>query len=250
MIDPAPASYVYRILVDGVPRYIGKGTGWRLPGHLAVLTGRKPRERIHGLMIEAAAAGAVVTGDKVAEGLTHHQAQNLEREMVAAATGLWNLAPGGGGFNSRMAAKGWADPEKAAAYGITNDQLRKTLEMSFGGYDAAQIQSTGNSYNVIVEFDRSKPWTENSLHDINILSTKTNTLVPLSNFATVESKPAPVAINQTTSNAHNLQIVSSHAPASGACDPDPHASRPGPDRRRLPQRCEWELECAHHLGNL
>jgi len=50
---------------------------------------------------------------------------------------------------------------------------------------------------VIVEFDRSKPWTADSLRDINILSTKTNTLVPLSNFATVESKPAPVAINQT-----------------------------------------------------
>ena len=99
--------------------------------------------------------------------------------------------------NGAIAATIVVDPEKAAAYGITNDQLRKTLEMSFGGYDAAQIQSTGNSYNVIVEFDRSKPWTDDFLRDINILSTKTNTLVPLSNFATVERKPAPVTINQT-----------------------------------------------------
>lgn len=89
------------------------------------------------------------------------------------------------------------DPEKAAAFGITNDQLRKTLEMSFGGYDAAQIQSTGNSYNVVVEFDRAKPWTDDFLRDINILSTKTNTLVPLSNFASVERLQAPVTINQT-----------------------------------------------------
>ncbi|NTJ41036.1 efflux RND transporter permease subunit [Agrobacterium larrymoorei] len=99
--------------------------------------------------------------------------------------------------NGAIAAKIAVDSEKAAAFGITNDQLRKTLEMSFGGYDAAQIQSTGNSYNVIVEFDRSKPWTDDFLRDINILSTKTNTLVPLSNFASVERTPAPVTINQT-----------------------------------------------------
>ena len=154
MIDPAPASYVYRILVDGVPRYIGKGTGWRLPGHLAVLTGRKPRERIHGLMIEAAAAGAVVTGDKVAEGLTHHQAQNLEREMVAAATGLWNLAPGGGGFNSRMAAKGWADPEKAAA----RRAAMNTPEAKARRSEAGKARWQDPEYRARVSAARKKSW--------------------------------------------------------------------------------------------
>ncbi|WP_027485998.1 efflux RND transporter permease subunit [Allorhizobium undicola] len=88
------------------------------------------------------------------------------------------------------------DMEKAAAFGITSDQLRKTLEMAFSGYTAAQIQSTGDSYDVIVEFDKSRQWTDEFLKDIRIRSASTGTLVPLSNFANVVRKSAPVAINQ------------------------------------------------------
>ncbi|MBS0259875.1 MAG: efflux RND transporter permease subunit, partial [Proteobacteria bacterium] len=99
--------------------------------------------------------------------------------------------------NGAIAATISVDPEKAAAFGITNDQLRKTLEMSFGGYTAAQIQSTGDSYDVIVEFDSSKPWNDDFLSDINILSAKSGVLVPLSNFASLTRTQAPVTINQT-----------------------------------------------------
>jgi hydrophobic/amphiphilic exporter-1 (mainly G- bacteria), HAE1 family len=99
--------------------------------------------------------------------------------------------------NGAIAADITIDAEKAAAFGITNDQLRKTLEMAFGGYTAAQIQSTGDSYDVIVEFDKDKPWNDEFLRDINVLSSKTSTLVPLSNFAGVTRKAAPVTINQT-----------------------------------------------------
>ncbi|WP_323688417.1 efflux RND transporter permease subunit [Rhizobium sp. AN83] len=99
--------------------------------------------------------------------------------------------------NGAIAATISVDPEKAAAFGITNDQLRKTLEMSFGGYTAAQIQSTGDSYDVIVEFDSSKQWNDDFLSDINILSAKSGVLVPLSNFAALTRTQAPVTINQT-----------------------------------------------------
>lgn len=99
--------------------------------------------------------------------------------------------------NGAIAANIHIDTDKAAAYGITNDQLRKTLEMAFGGYTAAQIQSTGDSYDVIVEFDQSRPYDDEFLRDINVLSTQSGALVPLSNFATVERKAAPVTINQT-----------------------------------------------------
>ncbi len=99
--------------------------------------------------------------------------------------------------NGAIAASVVVDPEKAAQFGITNDQLRKTLEMSFGGYTAAQIQSTGDSYNVDVEFDTSHPWSNDILSDINVLSAKTGALVPLSNFASIQRVPAPVTINQT-----------------------------------------------------
>ncbi|WP_377295671.1 efflux RND transporter permease subunit [Rhizobium sp. SGZ-381] len=98
--------------------------------------------------------------------------------------------------NGAIAADITVDPEKAAAYGVANNQLRQTLEMAFGGYTAAQIQSTGDSYDVIVEFDKDKPWNDEFLRDINVLSSN-GSLVPLSNFASVQRKKAPVTINQT-----------------------------------------------------
>jgi hydrophobic/amphiphilic exporter-1 (mainly G- bacteria), HAE1 family len=99
--------------------------------------------------------------------------------------------------NAAIAADITIDNSKASAFGITNDQLRKTLEMAFSGYTAAQIQSTGDSYDVIVEFDRARQWDDQFLRDIRVRSSSTGTLVPLSNFATVQRKTAPVTINQT-----------------------------------------------------
>jgi len=99
--------------------------------------------------------------------------------------------------NAAIAADIVVDPEKAASFGITNDVLRQTLEMAFGGYNAAEIQSTGDSYEVIVEFDKSRAWSDELLRDINVFSNQSNTLVPLSNFAHVVRRAAPVTINQT-----------------------------------------------------
>ncbi|TNM63914.1 efflux RND transporter permease subunit [Aliirhizobium smilacinae] len=88
------------------------------------------------------------------------------------------------------------DTEKAARFGITDDTLRKSLQMAFGGYNAAEIQSTGDSYEVIVEFDTSRQWNDQLLQQVRVMSSN-GTLVPLSNFAHVERKTAPVTISQT-----------------------------------------------------
>jgi len=48
-----------------------------------------------------------------------------------------------------------------------------------------------------VEFDRTRQWDDQFLRDILVRSSSTGTLVPLSNFATVVRKTAPVTINQT-----------------------------------------------------
>jgi HAE1 family hydrophobic/amphiphilic exporter-1 len=98
--------------------------------------------------------------------------------------------------NSAIQADIKVDTEKAASFGITDETLRRTLEMAFGGYTAGQIQSTGDSYDVITEFDNTKPWNDQSLQDIRVMSSN-GSLVPLSNFATVKRKTAPVTINQT-----------------------------------------------------
>ncbi|AVA20855.1 efflux RND transporter permease subunit [Rhizobium sp. CB3171] len=98
--------------------------------------------------------------------------------------------------NNALQANIVVDTEKAAQYGINNNQLRTSLEEGFGGYTAAQIQSTGDSYDVIVEFDTSKPWDDQKLQEIQIASAS-GALVPLSNFAHVQRTTGPVTINQT-----------------------------------------------------
>jgi HAE1 family hydrophobic/amphiphilic exporter-1 len=114
------------------------------------------------------------------------------------------------------------DTEKAARFGITDDTLRKSLQMAFGGYNAAEIQSTGDSYEVIVEFDTSRQWNDQLLQQVRVMSSN-GTLVPLSNFAHVERKTAPVTISQTgqlvsTTISFNLPENVSLSDATAAID--------------------------------
>ena len=98
--------------------------------------------------------------------------------------------------NNAIEANIKVDPQKAAAFGITDQQLRETLQMAFGGYTAAEIQSTGDSYDVITEFDNTRQWNDQMLQDVHVMSSN-GSLVPLSNFAEVVRATAPVTINQT-----------------------------------------------------
>ncbi|WP_105381947.1 efflux RND transporter permease subunit [Neorhizobium alkalisoli] len=114
------------------------------------------------------------------------------------------------------------DTEKAAAFGITDQQLRQTLQMAFGGYTAAEIQSTGDSYDVITEFDNTRQWNDQMLQDVRVLSSN-GSLVPLSNFAQVVRQTAPVTINQTgqlvsTTVSFNLPAGVSLSDATAAID--------------------------------
>ncbi|TDW27745.1 HAE1 family hydrophobic/amphiphilic exporter-1 [Rhizobium azibense] len=124
--------------------------------------------------------------------------------------------------NNALQANILVDSEKAAAFGIDNSQLRTTLQESFSGYTAAQIQSTGDSYDVIVEYDTNKPWDDQKLQDIRVASTN-GTLVPLSNFARVERNTGPVTINQTgqlvsTTVSFNLPADAALGDATAAID--------------------------------
>lgn len=88
------------------------------------------------------------------------------------------------------------DKDRANSLGVSSQSLRKTLEAAFGSYVATQIQTTGNSYDVILEYDQSVDWTEQSLRSLRVASSS-GTLVPLSSFATISRKPGPVTVNQT-----------------------------------------------------
>ncbi|KKX28027.1 efflux RND transporter permease subunit [Rhizobium sp. LC145] len=124
--------------------------------------------------------------------------------------------------NNAIEANIKVDPEKAAAFGITDQQLRETLQMAFGGYTAAEIQSTGDSYDVITEFDNTRQWNDQILQDVHVMSSN-GSLVPLSNFAEVVRATAPVTINQTgqlvsTTVSFNLPSGVSLSDATAAID--------------------------------
>ncbi|MBY3300770.1 efflux RND transporter permease subunit [Rhizobium laguerreae] len=124
--------------------------------------------------------------------------------------------------NNALQANIVIDTERAAAYGIDNDTLRTTLQESFSGYAAAEIQSTGDSYDVIVQYDTSKPWDDQKLSEIRVASAN-GSLVPLSNFAHVERTVGPVTINQTgqlvsTTVSFNLPEGVSLSNATAAID--------------------------------
>ncbi|MBB3963764.1 efflux RND transporter permease subunit [Rhizobium metallidurans] len=124
--------------------------------------------------------------------------------------------------NNALQADIKVDTEKAAAFGITDDQLRTTLQEAFGGYAAAQIQSTGDSYDVLVEYDTNAPWDDQKLQGIRVASSS-GALVPLSNFATVQRTTGPVTINQTgqlvsTTVSFNLPAGQALGDATAAID--------------------------------
>jgi HAE1 family hydrophobic/amphiphilic exporter-1 len=88
------------------------------------------------------------------------------------------------------------DKERAGSLGVSSQSLRTTLEAAFGSSVATQIQTTGNSYDVILEYDQSLDWNEQALGAIRIPSAS-GTLVPLSSFATITRRAGPVTVNQT-----------------------------------------------------
>ncbi|MGF9564717.1 efflux RND transporter permease subunit [Neorhizobium sp. JUb45] len=87
------------------------------------------------------------------------------------------------------------DNDRASSLGISSKSLRTTLEAAFGSYVATQIQTTGNSYDVILEYDQSRDWNEQGLASLRVASSS-GTLVPLSSFATITREAGPVTVNQ------------------------------------------------------
>jgi len=88
------------------------------------------------------------------------------------------------------------DTDKAQLLGITSDQLRNSLYDGFGTNQASTIYKTGDSYEVIVEYDQDIPWTSDLLNTLQIRSTTTGKLVPISAFASIERVAGLLSVNQ------------------------------------------------------
>ncbi|KQQ89897.1 efflux RND transporter permease subunit [Aureimonas sp. Leaf324] len=96
------------------------------------------------------------------------------------------------GLQERIA----VDRDRADALGVDPASLRTALEAGFGTLTATQIQATGNSYDVILEYDQSGAWTDSRLSAIRVPAAN-GTLVPLTAFATLSREAGPVTVNQT-----------------------------------------------------
>lgn len=99
--------------------------------------------------------------------------------------------------NNALQARIVIDRDRAEIYGINAQTLRKTLGEGFGEQSVADIQSTGDSYSVILEYDPNLAWSNDRLSELKVRSSTTGALVPLTAFATVERKSGPVTVNQT-----------------------------------------------------
>ena len=98
--------------------------------------------------------------------------------------------------NNALQANLVIDADKARLLGISSTQLRNSLYYAFGTNQASTIFSTGDSYEVILELDPSIPWTTDKLDQMQIRSTTTNKLIPLSSFAHVERRAGLLAVSQ------------------------------------------------------
>ena len=101
-----PRFYVYAIFdPNGVPRYIGKGTGRRLDQHESdAVRGRHPNGRLSALILKA---GGSLPKVKLRQGLTNDEACLIERAFIAAlgrgSRGpLLNMTDGGEGAEGRF----------------------------------------------------------------------------------------------------------------------------------------------------
>jgi hypothetical protein len=99
--------YVYAYLVDGIVRYIGKGSTCRIQQHMQIVrriarqraSGQKVKaEYFHNKLCKAWLGGAVIEPRFIAEAMTEDEAYERERVEVQAAAKfqLWNQKSGGG----------------------------------------------------------------------------------------------------------------------------------------------------------
>ena len=109
-----------------------------------------------------------------------------DRTFVGVTTDLQNNA---------LQATLIVDKDKASSLGINASQLRSTLYTGFGTRQVSTIFTTGDSYQVLMEFDPSLAWSPERL-DLIRVRTPAGKLVPISAFARVERTSGQLSVNQ------------------------------------------------------
>jgi multidrug efflux pump len=87
------------------------------------------------------------------------------------------------------------DRDRAAALGVAVSEIGSTLTTLVGGGAISQFDREGRSYDIITQVDQADRFNPESLGEYYVRSAS-GSMVPLSAVITVESQPAPVAIEQ------------------------------------------------------
>lgn len=108
-------AYAYKILVNGVARYVGKGRGRRAWTHVPRAIAGANNTRFYRKLAKAISRGAIIEVRIIKDELTDKQAYDLEIATIAKyKSQLWNTLSGGQGISpkesKRLLAELWADP--------------------------------------------------------------------------------------------------------------------------------------------
>lgn len=125
-----PKFYVYQILVDGIVRYIGKGSGGRIHHHVKfakrLIKNRKTGKKIWARKFYNQLAKAIKNGSEILEEFVIKNVSEKKAfareivEIVKYPEGqLWNTLNGGPGNSSEYTTELWKDPIFRAKQAVT-----------------------------------------------------------------------------------------------------------------------------------
>ncbi len=97
--------------------------------------------------------------------------------------------------NKALQASVIVDRDKAFNLGISTDTLRSTLYSGFGARQLSTIYKSGDSYQVLIEFDPRLDWSPERIAEVMVRS-RNGALVPIGSFARVERTVGPLTVNQ------------------------------------------------------
>ncbi len=85
--------------------------------------------------------------------------------------------------------------DRAAALGVSIEDLSRTLQILFGGLDLSHVHLSGKEYDVIVQLERTARLTPADLDRIYVRSVTSGQLIQVSNLVSYETEGGPSSIN-------------------------------------------------------
>lgn len=86
------------------------------------------------------------------------------------------------------------DRDRAAALGVSIEDVSRTMQILFGGLDLSRVKRDGKEYDVIVQLDRASRLTPNDFDSVYVRS-KTGQLIQLTSVVNTKALAAPGQIN-------------------------------------------------------